>query len=407
VPENPFFPQLMPAIDFPGIDAGVVWTDFSPRIGGTYDLKGDGKTVVSTSWATYYGQMAPGDLSSQLAATGAVFVRYPWTDTNGDTFVQPNEVNTSVPFLSKSNAYDPANPTNALAPAVIDPNIKNDRTREFIVGFDRQVGSQMAFGASYIWRKYDQFDWTDRLNWDSTNYRSVSFAPTNCPAGARCETVTYFEPSTQLPSATQYTNQDGRYRDFNGFEVTFAKRMANRWSMNASYAYNDATETFDALALEDPTCVQNICPGTNEYAPESAGSGIGNVFQNSKWLVKLNGRVQLPYDFNLAANMMTRQGFPFPQSILTPNRANGGGQAQVQLDPMGEIRYDNSLTMDLRVDRTFRFGSVSLIPALDLFNLTNSNTVLAQNRNQAAANANVISGIMPPRVARLGITARW
>ncbi len=28
VPENPFFPTLMPAIDFPGADAGVVWTDF-------------------------------------------------------------------------------------------------------------------------------------------------------------------------------------------------------------------------------------------------------------------------------------------------------------------------------------------------------------------------------------------
>ena len=219
VPENPFFPQLMPAIDFQGIDAGVVWTDFSPRLGATYDIKGDGKTVVSSSYATYYGQMAPGDLSSQLAATGAVFVRYPWTDTNGDKFVQPNEVNTSVPFLSKSNAYDPANPTNALAPAVIDADIKNDRTREFIVGFDRQLGSQMAFGASYIWRKYDQFDWTDRLNWDSTNYRSVAFTPTGCPAGARCEAVTYFEPTTQLPSATEYTNRDGLIRDFSGFEA--------------------------------------------------------------------------------------------------------------------------------------------------------------------------------------------
>ena len=45
--------------------------------------------------------MAPGQLSNQLAATGAVFVRYPWTDTNGDKFVQPNEVNTSVPFLAQ------------------------------------------------------------------------------------------------------------------------------------------------------------------------------------------------------------------------------------------------------------------------------------------------------------------
>lgn len=411
VPENPFFPQLMPSVDFPGVDAGIVWTDFSPRIGATYDLKGDGRTVLSSSYATYFGQMSPGQLSNQLAATGAVFVRYPWTDVNGDQFVQPGEVNTSVPFLTKSNAYDPANPTNAFAPAVIDPDIKNDRTRELIVGFDRQMGSQMAFGASYIWRKYDQFAWTDRLNWDSSNYRAVQFTPTTCPAGARCEAVTYFEPSMQIPSATQYTNRDGLYRDFNGFEVTFSKRMANRWQMNASYAYNDAVETFETSALEDPTCgavgTTTVCPGSNQYAPESAGSGIGNVFQNSKWLVKLNGRVQLPYDFNLAANMLSRQGFPFPQSILTPNRANGGGTAQVQLDPMGEIRYDNMLTMDLRLDRTFRFGSVTLVPALDLFNLTNSNTVLAQNRQQAAANANVISGIMPPRVARVGISARW
>jgi hypothetical protein len=407
VPENPFFPQLMPSVDFPGVDAGIVWTDFSPRVGATYDLQGDGRTVVSSSYATYFGQMSPGQLSNQLAATGAVFVRYPWTDVNGDEFVQPSEVNTSVPFLNKSNAYDPANPTNAFAPAVIDPNIKNDRTREFIVGFDRQMGSQMTFGASYIWRKYDQFTWTDRLNWDSSNYRAVTFTPTTCPAGARCETVTYFEPTSQLPSATQFTNRDGLYRDFNGFEVTLSKRMANRWSMNASYAYNDAVETFETSALEDPTCVQNVCPGSNQYAPESAGSGIGNVFQNSKWLVKLNGRVQLPYDFNFAANMLSRQGFPFPQSILTPNRANGGGTAQVMLDPMGEQRYDNMLTMDLRLDRTFRFGSVTLIPALDVFNLTNSNTVLAQNRQQAAANANVISGIMPPRVARVGVSLRW
>ena len=65
VPENPFFPQLMPAIDFQGADAGVVWKDLSPRLGATYDLKGDGKTIISSSYAIYYGQMAPGQVSGQ------------------------------------------------------------------------------------------------------------------------------------------------------------------------------------------------------------------------------------------------------------------------------------------------------------------------------------------------------
>ena len=427
VPENPFFPQLMPAVDFQGADAGVVWSDLSPRVGATYDLTGDGKTVFSSSYAIYYGQMAPGQLSSQLAATGAVFVRYPWTDTNGDNFVQPAEVNTSVPFLSKSTAYDPANPTSTTAPTLVDPNVKNDRTREFIVGFDRQVGSQMAFGASYIWRNYDQFLWNDRYvsdaagnfvrDFTSADYRAVQFTPTNCPAGARCETVTYFEPTIQLPSRNFYTNIPDRWREFNGVELTFNKRMANRWQMAASYAYNNAVDVWDSgNAYEDPTCTASTvtganpviaCPGSQAYAPESAGSGIGNVFQNAKWLVKLNGRVQLPYEFNLAANYLGRQGFPFPQTVLSPNRANGAGQIHVHIDPLGETRYDNMHSVDLRLDRTFRFGTVTLIPALDVFNLTNSNTVIAQNRNQAAANANVVSGIIAPRVARIGIAARW
>ena len=67
--------------------------------------------------------------------------------------------------------------------------------------------------------------------------------------------------------------------------------MANRWSANASYAYNNAVEHFGTAALEDPTCVADVCPGDFQYAPESAGSGIGNVFQNSKWLAKVSGRV--------------------------------------------------------------------------------------------------------------------
>ena len=195
------------------------------------------------------------------------------------------------------------------------------------------------------------------------------------------------------------------YDAVGNFAQVVHKAVNGSWTR--SYAYNEATETYETAALEDPTCVQNVCPGTNEYAPESGGSGIGNVFQNSKWLVKVNGRVQLPWEFNLAANMMSRQGFPFPASILTPNRANGGGQAQVQIEPMGATRYENTFGMDLRVDRNFRLGSISLIPALDIFNLTNANTVAAQNRQQAAANANQISGILAPRVMRFGVTARW
>lgn len=408
VSANPFFPTLMPAIDFKGADAGVAWKDFSPRVGFTYDLKGDGRNVVSSSYAIYYGQMGPGQLSSQLAATGAVFVRYPWADTNGDGFVQVAEVNTTGAPLSRSTAYDPANPASTTSPTQVDSNVKNDRTREFIVGFDRQLNATMAVGGSYVWRNYDRFLWNDTIGLTSADYRAVPYQATACPAGARCEGITYFEPTIPLPSANIYTNRPDRSRDFNGIELTFQKRMANRWSANVSYAYNNAIENFDSgSAYEDPTCVVATCPGSFQYAPESAGSGIGGIFTNAKWLVKTSARVMLPMDINLAASFLARQGYPFPASILTPNRANSAGTAQVLLDSLGEVRLDNLQTLDLRVDKSFRFGNVQIVPAFDLFNAMNSNTVQAINRQQAAANANTISGILPPRVARFGVNVRW
>ncbi len=407
VPANPMLPAQLPAIDFPGADAGVTWHDFSPRAGMTYDFTGDGRTILSASYAAYYGQLAPGQLSSVLAATGAVFVRYPWNDLNGDTFVSANELDLTT-ILSRSAAYNPANPGNFRTAGTVDPNVKTDRTRELIVGFDRQLGGSMAVGASYIRRKYDRFNWNDRLDWTSANYRQVSFTPTGCPADARCETISYFEPASPLPALYQYSNTPDRWRDFNGVEVTFQKRMSHRWSLNASYAYNDAVDVWDSpAAYEDPTCIVGSCPGSQIYAPQAGGSGIDNVYINAKWLVKMSGSFQLPLGINLGANLNSRQGYPLPQSIITPNRANSGGQATVLLDPLGENRLPAFTQMDVRVDKNFRFGRVQIKPTFDVFNVTNANTVLARRQLQASAVANDISGIVAPRVARFAVQVRW
>ena len=406
VPANPLFPQLMPAIAYAGADAGVTWTDVSPRVGFTYDLAGNGRNIFSSSYSIYYGQMGPGELSGQLAATGAVFVRYPWDDVNGDGFVQPTEVDTSGSFLSKSTAYDPDNPTSTTSPTSIDPAVLNDRTREFLVGFDRQVGATMAVGANYIWRKYDQFKWNDRIGFSSADYRAVNYQATTCPSGARCEGVTYFEPRMRIPSANIYTNVPDRFRNFNGFELTFQRRYSNRWQMNASLALNDARDYWDSpAAYEDPTNIDQ--QNGSQYAPESGGSGIGGIFTNARWLMKLSGRYTLPGDVNLAGFYNGRQGYPFPQAIQTPNRANGAGRATVLLDSLGDVRLDNLHVIDFRVDKVVRFGGRSITPTFEIFNLTNANTVLAINRNQAASNANRISGIVAPRVLRLGVQIRF
>jgi hypothetical protein len=417
VPAHPFAPQALPAIDFGGVDPNVTWNTISPRLGLTYDVAGNGRSVFQASYSIYYGQLAPGQLSGELTTTGAVFVRYPWVDRNGDQFVQANELDYTR-ILSRSTSYDPANPANARSAASIDLDIKDDRTREFIVGFDRQLGPQMAIGASYIWRKYDRFQWNDVVGLTSADYRAVSFTPaaSACAPGARCETVTYFEPRFPIPAPYIVTNVPDRWRTYNGFELQLQKRYANRWRADVSYSYNNAVDTWDSPnAFEDPTCRStnagagaNLCPGSMQYAPESSGSGLDNVFNNARWLVKTSGQYTLPlWDIDVAGFYNIRQGYPFPQTILSPNRANQAGQVMVLLDRIGDVRLPTFQNADFRIGRTFAFRTVRLSPSLDIFNVGNVNTVLGRRRNQASDTANSISTIMAPRIVRFGVRVQW
>jgi hypothetical protein len=122
--------------------------------------------------------------------------------------------------------------------------------------------------------------------------------------------------------------------------------------------------------------------------------------------------------FNVAGSLQYRQGYPFVQLYTVTGRGLGLGNQTYLLHPMGENRHPNVKMIDFRVDRPFLLGKVRFIQSVDVFNLTNENTVLARNRNQytynhstgvgsSPANANTISGIIAPRILRFGIRATW
>jgi hypothetical protein len=417
VPANPLIPDIMPALEFPGIDPGIVWNDVSPRLGLTYDLSGNGKSVARASYSAYFGQMAPGQLAGNLVSVAQVNVRYGWNDANADQFVQVNEVDFSS-VLARSGTFNPANPTNYLSPGAIDPNVKNDRTREFLIGFQQELGRNLGFEANYIWRKYDRFLWSDRPGWDPSIFQAFEFTPSNCSAQATCAPITYYRPTATLPTAFTYTNTPDRYRNYNGVELVLTKRHSGRWMANASFAYNDAKDYWDSdAAYEDPTNIVNW--NGAEFAPESGGSGIDSVFTNAKWLLKASGLYTLPlWSINVAATTQYRQGYPFPESINVTNRGGSVGDTAVLLKPLGDNRLPDVFVLDFKVDKAFTFGSLRLIPSMDVFNATNANTVQSRRRNMytynsttlvgsSPANASFVSSIISPRVLRFALRATW
>jgi len=410
---------FLPAVNFPGASDLVTWNDVAPRLGLTYDLTGSGKNVLKGSFARYYSQRTTGDLSSTMNTIAATYVEYPWNDLNHDQVVQINEVNTSRLIASGGN-YNSVDPASTVSANKIDASIRNQVTNEALVSFDRQLAPDWGMSVSYMYRKYTGF--RANYNYDQTTGRIMvpgdwterTYTPTaaNCPvAGARCASITYYEPTFMIPTALVYMNVPDYHRKYQGVEATLRKRMSNRWMMNASIAYNDAPAYFPTPAsygfsinnfASDPTSM----PMQNgaQFAPQSTSSGIDNVFVNAKWIGRLSGAYQLPwYDIGVAGFYNARSGYPFLQSINISTRANRAANIQVLLDPIGDVRLPTFQTVDFRLDKSVKIARVRLQASMDIFNLMNSNTVLSQRRNQNATNANQISSILAPRVIRFGV----
>jgi hypothetical protein len=415
----------LPAINFNGADPGVKFNNFSPRLGFTYDLQGNGKTLARANYAIYYGQVGTGAIASTINPVGSTTLRYPWVDLNRNNVADSGEIALSATPLSASTNWSAANPANTVSANSVDPNLKNDRTDEFIVGLDREIGAGFAVGANYIWRKYKDPQFNDRPGLTTGDYAAVTFTPTGCPAedGNRisagvCAPVTYYQNAFTLPTIITLTNAGGANRSYNGVELTGRKRLSNHWLMNTSFAYNSTIVNFDdftgsilatsstsSTLIEDPT--NRTARDGQQYDYPTSGSGIGNVWVNAKWLFKVSGMYQAPFGVNVSAFYNARQGYPFERFVQGPSRALGSGIPLVVLDPIGTSRLPNYQNIDFHVERPVHVGTVRFVPALDVFNVGNYNTIQAIRGTQNASNANQVQALLAPRVMRFGIKFNW
>ena len=126
---------------------------------------------------------------------------------------------------------------------------------------------------------------------------------------------------------------------------------------------------------------------------------------NARWIVKLDGMVELPAGVNLSGKLNGHQGYVYPRSFWTPPRRGGIGRAYVYLNPFGEDRYDDFWIADSRLEKTFDIKGTRLSGMADIFNLFNAATVLARESRENLSNGDRVLNILAPRVLRFGV--RW
>ena len=160
VPPNPAFPDLLPGVQYGG-DSGypITWKLTQPRVGATYALGRERKTLFRASYARFSDQLGI-EVYNVSAFPAPAYLYYYWTDPNGNHHVEPDEVDFSSGLQSWGNV-NPDDPGSSAPVNQIAPNLKPPQTDEFIVGVERQIFSDLSASLAYTHRsaRNSEFPW--------------------------------------------------------------------------------------------------------------------------------------------------------------------------------------------------------------------------------------------------------
>jgi len=421
----------LPGLSFGGDTRDLKWTSLSPRIGLTYALGADKKTLLRAGYNRYVSQI--GGIVSAANPIGYSYDYFTADDKNGDHIITRDEL------LRFSNFYyfDPTNPTSLASSTRIDYNMKPTHSDELIFGAERELMTDFSVGANVTYRKINNLiaaraektqgsnNWYTRADYVLVGHTDTQFVnPTPGTGPVNTQTlpsVAIYDVKAGVPAPSFFvlTNRPDYSQSYKGLELTATKRLSHKWMFRGSVSYTDWTENCGAAANPDPTPYLGNCPG-GQFTQRSAGSGsFGNVFINSKWQTNITGLYQLPWDFNIGASLTARQGYPRPfretASLACPSAtdciANDGinTDKEVVIQPIGTSRFPNIYELDLRAAKDFRFmNRVGVTLSADLFNVPNKRTVLQRNTlldtaaNGGAGTGDRITELQSPRVWRFG-----
>jgi hypothetical protein len=413
---NAAFPNLVPGISFSGYEAPFTWNNFSPRAGATFAIGDQRKTILRASFSRYAGQLETGIVGFMNPSGSLGFADYRWVDRNADHFAQPDEVLTSLGAITFGGGFDPANPTSVRSADQIDPDLKAPVTTSVVAGVERELMANLALQANYSYTRTSNY---------SGYIQSVYYSPFDglspsdflrgtvitgtIPGGESYSVQTYYPDPAKVAAngnSRILTNYPGYRSYYHGLELQVIKRMSNRWMARAGFAWLNPLETYGDSPVNlygnpTPTDQTPLING-GPFALRSGGSGSGDFFMHGTWQFSAGGMYLLPYDIELGASVLGRQGYPFPVYRSVSLGLDGSWRVLVTPE-VDTYRLDNLWNTDLRFARTFKLERVNLSVMGDLFNVFNANTELVRNRNVTSSTYRRLAQNLSPRILRFGL----
>jgi len=457
---------LLPGVEIPKTKATDIngdpyaWKVFSPRLGLTWDVTGDGKTIAKLSFSQAGDFMGTGVADRWNPGGASGWLDFWWNDSNADGVMSTSElywlyqrgagsqyspypVFDGATFVGDWDdasgyywgSYDPENPT-----ATTDPytqyraNSGSNRMTEVLFTLERELFTDFAVQFNATYRKYDRFNWSLKYfpatgdlqsqDW----YESAGTVPSTLDGLGSTGDASQHEWYYTIAAGTAYSPYNinermpsDRYNDYIGFDIVLNKRLSNKWMLNGSLTYNIQRAFYGTEGYLNPTNVWAY-EGQDSSAYVGGASGLLDQYTNARWLIKLGGLYQFPYDINASFTLQVREGWIIREYFNYRNYAlpnPNSNSSSLDMNLFGSNRLDPVLNFGLKLEKMLRLGDNGRIYLMvDIFNVFNSDSILRRQQKYHGyyydyatgddvwvPNVNYfkVDGVMNPRVMRLGV----
>ncbi len=326
------------------------YLDLAPRFGFVYDVFGDGKTAVKFTANRYHLSIGGGFIDRLNPVTLQSETR-PWTDRNNDLIPQLDELGPGTGFnLGTTNRYG--------------ADVKRARSDEYTVEFERQVFGSIVLSVGYTHRTI-----TDNLGARNVAVPAESYIPLQVTerVSGRALTVYNQDPATRGKFDVLWDNAPELDSKYDGVDISFNRRLRNRWMLmgGLSLGKNVGDTYSETSDLNNPNFT---------FRRAVTQFDVPVAF-------KLSGIYEMPLGIQISGKVQHFSGFPEAPTVLVTSQTVALTQVSqsVRVAPAGDTRLPSVNLVDVRFSKSVRAGgTVRIEPALDIFNLTNSNPIQAR-----------------------------